>query len=248
MYVLKRLAALLPLIVLPGCGANWGWYAVSPLDPRGLKNLTFMVDGFTSTITLSAVATVMATVLGLAAAILGLLPNRACRTVNRAYVELLRACPPLVLILWVFYGLPIVLDLRVGIFAAAAVAIGVCDSAFQAEIFRAGIQSIDQGQRDAAKALGLTPWQQMRLVILPQAVRRVLPPLANQFVTVVKLSSLASVIGYEDLTRRANELVVTVFRPLEIYSVLIVEYLVLVMIISWLVRRLERRLGQGTRS
>jgi polar amino acid transport system permease protein len=231
------------LLGLTGCGANWGWYAVNPADPRGLRNLGFMVDGFVNTILLSGAATLMATALGLAVAILGLLPIRACRAVNRVYVELLRATPPLVLILWVFYGLPIVIDLRVGIFAAAVVAIGVCDSAFQAEIFRGGIQSIDQGQRDAAKALGLTPWQQMRLVILPQAIRRVLPPLANQFVTVVKLSSLASVIGFEDLTRRANELVVTVFRPLEIYTVLILEYLVLVLVISYLVRRLERRLS-----
>ena len=234
------------LLGLSGCGANWGWYAVSPADPRGMKNLSFMVDGFVNTITVSAAATVTATVLGLVVAILGLLPSRLCRMANRAHVELLRATPPLVLILWVFYGLPIVLDIRVSIFWAALVAIGVCDSAFQAEIFRGGIQSIEQGQRDAAKALGLTGWQQMRLVILPQAIRRVLPPLANQFVTVVKLSSLASVIGYEDLTRRANELVVTVFRPLEIYTVLIVEYLVLVMTISYLVRRLERRLSAGT--
>lgn len=249
MHFIRRSApiALLMLsgLMLAGCGANWGWYAVNPADPRGIRNLGFMVEGFTNTILLSAAATIMATVLGLTVAILGLLPNRTSRAINRVYVELLRATPPLVFILWVFYGLPIVLDIRVGIFAAAVVAIGVCDSAFQAEIFRAGIQSIDQGQRDAAKALGLTPWQQMRLVILPQAIRRVLPPLANQFVTVVKLSSLASVIGFQDLTRRANELVVTVFRPLEIYTVLIVEYLVLVMIISWLARLLERRMAGG---
>ena len=136
------------------------------------------------------------------------------------------------------------LGIRFDIFAAATLAIGLCDSAFQAEVFRAGIQSIETGQHDAAKALGLTGGQRFRLVILPQAIRRILPPLANQLITVVKLSSLASVIGAPDLTRKANELVVTVFRPLEIYSVLILEYLVLVLLISAAVRRLERRMAR----
>jgi polar amino acid transport system permease protein len=80
-------------------------------------------------------------------------------------------------------------------------------------------------------------------VILPQAIRRVLPPIANQFIYVVKMSSLASVIGYQELTRKANELVVTVFRPLEIYTILILEYLVLILLISTAVRWLERRMG-----
>jgi polar amino acid transport system permease protein len=83
----------------------------------------------------------------------------------------------------------------------------------------------------------------MRFVILPQAIRRVLPPMANQFIYVVKMSSLASVIGYQELTRKANELVVTVFRPLELYTILIMEYLVLILLISFAVRWLERRMG-----
>ena len=87
----------------------------------------------------------------------------------------------------------------------------------------------------------------MRFVILPQAIRRILPPLGNQFVYMVKMSSLPSVIGLTELTRRANELVVTAYRPLEIYTFLVLEYLVLIVVISWLVRRLERRLGSDER-
>jgi len=98
-----------------------------------------------------------------------------------------------------------------------------------------------------AQALGLKGWQRYRFVVLPQAIRRVLPPIGNQLVYVVKMSSLASVIGYQELTRRANELVVTVFRPLEIYTILVVEYLALILLISWAVRRLERRLGADQR-
>ena len=181
--------------------------------------------------------------LGLLVALLGFSARRPLRAANRVYVELFRAVPILVLVLWVYYGLPVVLGIRLDVFAAALIAIAVCDSAFEAEILRAGIQSIERGQHEAAQALGLSSWHRFRFVILPQAVRRVLPPIANQFIYVVKMSSLASVIGYQDLTRRANELVVTVFRPLEIYTVLILEYLVLILIISWAVRRLERRMG-----
>jgi polar amino acid transport system permease protein len=88
----------------------------------------------------------------------------------------------------------------------------------------------------------------MRLVILPQAIRRILPPLGNQFVYMLKMSSLVSVVGLQELTRRANELTVTVYRPLEIYTVLVIEYLLLILAASWMVRWLERRMGQSTRT
>jgi polar amino acid transport system permease protein len=127
------------------------------------------------------------------------------------------------------------------------IALALCDSAFEAEIFRAGIQSIEAGQREAADALGLSYFDKMRYVVLPQAIRRVLPPLGNQFVYMLKASSLLSVIGLTEITRRANELVVTEYRPLEIYTFLVVEYLVLILIVSWLVRQLERRMARGDR-
>ena len=119
----------------------------------------------------------------------------------------------------------------------------ISDSAFTAEIYRAGIQSISKGQREAAQTIGLTQYQAMRYVILPQALRRILPPLANQFIYIVKMSAFASVIGMQELTRRANEIVVTEYRPLEIYTLLILEYLILVLVISFAVRWLERKLG-----
>jgi polar amino acid transport system permease protein len=129
------------------------------------------------------------------------------------------------------------------VFAAGVISLALSDSAFEAEIFRAGIQSVARGQWEAASALGLTHWQTMRLIVLPQAIRRILPALGNQFVYVLKMSSLISVVGYQELTRRANELTLVEYRPLEIYTVLVLEYLALIAIVSWLVRRLERRLG-----
>ena len=117
------------------------------------------------------------------------------------------------------------------------------DSAFQAEIFRAGIQSINRGQYEAAASISLNYRDTMRFVILPQAIKRILPALGNQLVYMLKMSSLVSVIGMQELTRRANELVVTEYRPLEIYTVLVLEYLVVILIVSAGVRWLERHLN-----
>ena len=119
----------------------------------------------------------------------------------------------------------------------------ISDSAFQAEIFRAGIQSINRGQYEAAASISLNYRDTMRYVILPQAIKRILPALGNQLVYMLKMSSLVSVIGMQELTRRANELVVTEYRPLEIYTILVLEYLVLILLVSAAVRWLERRLN-----
>ena len=244
--MLLRFAFLLLLLLpLGGCSANWGWYVVSPATEQGRSNLAFLLGGLTTTIAISALAIAIGMAAGLLVALPGLSQHKGWRRLNRVYVEAVRAVPVLVLILWVYYGLPIVMGLKIDAFWAGVLALALSDSAFEAEIFRAGIQSIEKGQREAAKALGLTPWQAMRLVILPQALRRILPALGNQFIYMLKMSSLVSVIGMSELTRRANELVTAEYRPLEVYTVLVLEYLVLILIVSWAVRRLERRLAVG---
>ena len=154
------------------------------------------------------------------------------------------------MLFWVFYGLPVILksmgiDANIDAFWGAIITLAISDSAFTAEIYRAGIQSISKGQTEAAKTIGLNYYQTMRYVIMPQALRRVLPPLANQFIYIVKMSAFASVIGMQELTRRANEIVVTEYRPLEIYTLLIFEYLILVLLISFGVRYLEKKLGSN---
>ncbi len=240
-------AGLVALAIgLAGCGSgtySWGWYVVSPLDARGQANLRFLLAGTWATVSISLAAIVLSVLLGAALAIAGLARNRALRTVNRVYVEALRAVPLLVLLLWVYYGLPVVLGIEFDVFTAGLLTLALSDAAFEAEIFRAGIQSVSVGQSEAASSLGLSRWQTMRFVILPQAVRRILPALGNQFVYVLKMSSLISVVGYQELTRRANELVLVEYRPLEIYTLLVVEYLALILLASWGVRRLERRMA-----
>ena len=242
------LAIVAAAILLSGCSANWGWYVVNPAIPKGMSNLEFLVSGLSYTVLLSVTAISISVVVGLLIALPGLAANRYLRGLNRVYVEGMRAIPILVLILWVYYGLPQVAGFTLTAFWAGVIALAVSDSAFEAEICRAGIQSIDKGQFEAAHTISLSYTDTMRFVILPQAIRRILPALGNQLVYMLKMSSLVSIIGMQELTRKANELVVTEYRPLEIYTVLLLEYLVLILIVSAGVRWLERRMQADVRN
>ena len=244
----KLLAIVAAAILLSGCSANWGWYVVNPTIPKGMSNLEFLVSGLSYTVLLSVTAISISVVVGLLIALPGLAANRYLRGLNRVYVEGMRAIPILVLILWVYYGLPQVAGFTLTAFWAGVIALAVSDSAFEAEIFRAGIQSIDKGQFEAAHSISLSYTDTMRFVILPQAIRRILPALGNQLVYMLKMSSLVTIIGMQELTRKANELVVTEYRPLEIYTVLLLEYLVLILIVSAGVRWLERRMQADVRN
>ncbi len=247
--MLKKLVPVLLLFLLAGCaGGNWGWYVVDPTTPSGYNNVRFLLTGLGHTVLLSLTAILISVVVGLLVALPGLSENRYLRGFNRVYVEFVRAVPILVLILWVYYGLPQLMGIAIGVFWAGVIALALSDSAFEAEIFRAGIQSIDRGQYEASHSISLNYADTMRFVILPQAIRRILPALGNQLVYMLKMSSLVSVIGMQELTRKANELVVTEYRPLEIYTVLVLEYLVLILIVSAMVRWLERRMQSDVRN
>ncbi|WP_419739455.1 amino acid ABC transporter permease [Ruegeria sp.] len=252
--MIKKALLLIPLLLLAGCSSSqtWGWYVIDPRTDSGWTNVKFLISGMGATILISLIAAALSIVIGLLVALPGLSEKRGWRLLNRVYVEFIRAIPLLPMLFWVFYGLPIVfqsmgLNIPIDPFWGAIITLAISDSAFTAEIYRAGIQSIARGQREAAQTIGLNYVQTMRYVILPQAIRRILPPLANQFIYIVKMSAFASVIGMQELTRRANELVVTEYRPLEIYTLLIFEYLILVLIISAGVRWLERRMGADER-
>ena len=245
---MKKLTILLFLLLfLSGCSDNWGWYVVNPYSKSGWINLKFLMSGYYFTLLLSFTSILISIAVGLLIALPGLSKNPWLRNFNRVYVEIVRSVPILVLILWVYYGLPPMTGLEINVFWAGVIALALSDSAFQAEIFRAGIQSIDRGQYEASHSISLNYKDTMRFVILPQAIRRILPALGNQLVYMLKMSSLVSVIGMQELTRKANELVVTEYRPLEIYTILVVEYLVLNWAVSAGVRWLERRLKSDER-
>ena len=230
--------------ILQGCNSDyeWGWNIIDPSNIDVLTNLKFLISGITITIYISVISIILAMIIGLIVALPSLSNNKFLSYFNIAYVEIVRAIPLLVLILWIYYGLPIMTGISFSPFVSGVIALTISESAFQAEIFRAGINSINKGQYEVANSLGMNFWKKMRLVILPQAIKVVLPALGNQFVYVLKMSSLVSIIGIADLTRKANELVVTTYRPLEIYTFLILEYLILILIVSYFVRKLEKKL------
>jgi polar amino acid transport system permease protein len=232
------------IFLLGGCASTytWGWYVINPKLDNGYDNIRFLISGLNVTLIISVLSIFFSLVIGLLISLLGLGKNKFLKVINRTYIEIFRSVPLLVLLLWVYYGLPIVVGISLSPFIAGILSLALSDSAFEAEVFRAGIQSIPKGQGDAARSIGLNKYQAMRLVIFPQALRVILPAIGNQFVYVVKMSSLVSIIGLADLTRKANELVVSVYRPLEIYTFLVIEYLVLILVISYLVRKLENKL------
>ena len=241
---MKFIKYLALFLILQGCNSDyeWGWNIIDPSNLDGLTNLKFLISGITITIYISVISIILAMIIGLFVALPSLSNNKFLSYFNIAYVEIVRAIPLLVLILWIYYGLPIMTGISFSPFVSGVVALTISESAFQAEIFRAGINSVNKGQYEVASSLGMNFWKKMRLVILPQAIKVVLPALGNQFVYVLKMSSLVSIIGIADLTRKANELVVTTYRPLEIYTFLILEYLILILIVSYFVRKLEKKL------
>ena len=240
---MKNLFFLLLILPLTSCSENeLNWLFLSPNNVEGLTNLKFLLSGLTTTIYISVVSIIISMIVGFIVAVPSLAKNKFLTYLNIGYVEIVRAIPLLVLILWIYYGLPIMTGISFSPFVSGIIALAISESAFQAEIFRAGINSINKGQHEVSESLGMSFWKKMRLVILPQAIKVVLPAMGNQFVYVLKMSSLVSIIGIADLTRKANELVTTTYRPLEIYTFLILEYLVLILIVSYFVRKLENKL------
>jgi polar amino acid transport system permease protein len=160
------------------------------------------------------------------------------------FVEIFRDVPLLVLLLWIFYCLPILTGLKIDIIESAILGISIHASAYLAEVYRAGIQSIDRGQMESARSLGMSFWQGMQRIVLPQAIRRMIPPFLNVTADFMKASALASVVGVWELLRQASNLIANTWRPLEAYTAVAVTYLLLIYPIVWLTGYLERRLAR----
>jgi polar amino acid transport system permease protein len=227
---------------------------------------SIVLKGLWVTIFVTLVAFLLATLLGLAIALMALSESKLLRQIARFYTEVIRGVPVLVLLFYIaFVGAPalvavinvaisplisagvmepmLVRDLSLMWRAIIALMIGY--SAIIAEVFRAGIQSVDKGQVEAAKALGLSRVQRFRLVVFPQAIRVILPPLGNDFVAMVKDSSLVSVLGVADITQMGKVYASGSFRFFETYSIVAYVYLILTIGLSLALRALERRLRRG---
>ncbi len=165
-----------------------------------------------------------------------------------AFTELFRCTPLLVQLIWIYYALPVLLHITLSATAAATITLSCYTGVFYSEIFRGGIVSIERGQWDAARALGLSWWKMMRLVILPQAVRRMIPPFMNQSITQLKNTSLVSVIAVPDVLYQGELVTGATYRPLEVYTAVALIYFALLLPSTIVVRLYERRLAARGRT
>ena len=162
-----------------------------------------------------------------------------------AFVEFFRNTPVLVQILWFYYALPLLVPFEIGALAAASLGISLNSAAFSAEIFRGGIQSIERGQREGAEALGMTRAQTMRRVVLPQAIRRVLPALTGRAIEIFKMSTLASVVSYVELVQQGKLIASIDYNPIEVYTVVALAFFAFLYPLVQMTYALERRMSRG---
>ncbi|WP_158932399.1 amino acid ABC transporter permease [Acidisphaera sp. S103] len=216
---------------------QWDFYFLwryAPLLERGV----LVTLGYT------AVTIVIGLIIGLLLGLGRLTRSRLLNVPLIAFIEAFRCTPLLVQIVWFYYALPVLLGIQIPAVVAGIMTLSCYTGVFYAEIFRGGIISIEQGQWDAARALGLRRWHVMRLVILPQAIRRMIPPFVNQSITQLKNTSLVSTIAVPDLLYNGTLITADTYRPLEVYTVIAVIYFALLFPSTLLAQAYERRLAK----
>ena len=206
-----------------------------------VNSFPLLLIGAGVTIQITVLSTALGFVIGLVVGVARISHLRPLRLLAEVYVEFFRGTPLLVQIFLFYFALPVITGQRIDPFIAAISACGINSGAYVAEIFRAGIQSVDEGQMEAGRSLGMTWLQTMRYIIVPQAFKRVIPPLGNEFIAMLKDSSLVSVIGFEELTRRGQLIIAKTYGSFEIWMSVAVIYLVMTLTISRFVAYLERR-------
>jgi His/Glu/Gln/Arg/opine family amino acid ABC transporter permease subunit len=214
-------------------GFDWAviWYAAP-----------YMLQGAIVTIEISACAMVVATLVGIVFGLLSVSDLKPVRAVIRAYVYFVRGTPTLVQVFLVYFALPRI-GFELSAFWSGVVALAFNSAGFISEIVRGGLQSIDAGQTEAALAIGMTNRQATLFILMPQSLRRITPPLTNELISLVKSSSLLSVISISELTRSAQVIIAQTFTPFELYAALAVYYLVIISVLAWFSEYIERRLA-----
>lgn len=208
-----------------------------------INSLPLLIVGAGITVQITAISVGLGLVIGMFVGIARICHVKVLRALATVYIDFLRGTPLLVQIFLIYFALPMVVGQRVDPFIAAITACGINSGAYIAEIFRAGIQAIDEGQMEAGRSLGMTWVQTMRYIIVPQAFKNIVPPLGNEFIALLKDSSLVSVIGFEELTRRGQLIIARTYGSLEIWITVALIYLVMTLTISRLVSYMEKRLA-----
>lgn len=204
------------------------------------------------TLLLALLGLFFACIIGLFFGILGVLKNRACNVISQIFVDIIRGVPMIVLAFFVYFGVPYLFNTVIGGFnvnltalQAGTICLALNCGAYMAEIVRAGIQSVDPGQMEAARSLGLTYGQAMRKVVLPQAIRTMIPTFINQFIITLKDTSILSVIGFPELVNTAKNVQANTFMSFQTWAIVGVMYLIVITILSRSAKMVERRLSVG---
>jgi His/Glu/Gln/Arg/opine family amino acid ABC transporter permease subunit len=205
-----------------------------------VQSVPFLLKGALYTVQVSLLAIVFGLVLGWMLGLIAVSGMRWLRAVAWAYVQFIRGTPLLVQIFLIYFGLP-ALGVNIPAFWSGVIALGLNSAGFQAEIVRAGIESIDRGQTEAARSIGMSGLQTLLFILVPQTIRRVIPPLTNELITLTKSSSLLSAIAVLELTHAGQAVIARTFAPFEIYAAVAVLYLILIAILSRGSALLERR-------
>lgn len=213
-------------------------------DPY-LRIIKFLPDGILVTFEVTVFAIVLALMLGLVTGLGRISKNRVVNAIASTYVEVVRGIPLLVQLFYIYYALG--RFVKVPDMVAAVIAMSVCYGAYMGEVFRAGIESIDKGQTEAARSLGFNGAQTMFYVILPQAWRTILPPVGNEFIALLKDTSLVSILAVADLLRRGREFASETFTYFETYTMIALVYLLITLILSKLVSIMEEKLNYYVR-
>ena len=192
-----------------------------------------------------------ACILGMIFGLLSVVRNKVCNVIASIFVDVIRGVPMIVLAYFIFFGLPYAFknflgsNMTLTALQAGNAALALNCGAYMAEIIRAGIQSVDPGQMEAARSLGLPYWRAMVRVVLPQAIRTMIPSIINQFIITLKDTSILSVIGFPELVNTAKNVIAISFKSFEVWGIVAVMYLIVITILSKIAKRLERRLNRG---
>lgn len=206
------------------------------------KYYMFFINGAKFTIILAIFTVLFGVVLGTLLALMRISKNKALNAIAAVYVEFIRGTPLMVQLFIIYYALPTIIGLNIPEMQSAIMALAINSGAYVAEIIRAGIQAVDKGQMEAARSLGMPYGMAMRYIIIPQAIKNILPALGNEFIVVIKESSVVSVIGIKELMYNADTVRGNTFRAFEPLIVAAIMYFIMTFTLSKLMGRFERRL------
>lgn len=210
-----------------------------------------LLEAMGQTLILALYGLLFGCILGIIFGLMSVLKSRVARVISAIYVNLIRGVPMIVLAFFIFFGVPYGLrtlfDIRFVLtpLEAGTICLALNCGAYMSEIIRAGIQSIDPGQMEAARSLGLSYWRSMFRVVLPQAIKNMIPSIVNQFIITLKDTSILSVIGFPELVNKAQNVISFTFRSFEIWGIVAVMYLVVILLLQQVAKMLERRLNRG---